>query len=118
MNETLKTHGHCLLLHQRRVSHGDMHCRRASWAGFNLWTIRVGGQPVTLAKVTAMRRVGAKVFPGYGMAESGGIGLGCAQPADVDDVHLARDAFALIAFPHRIENLDLTVPAFNLTTPC
>lgn len=93
-------------------------CLAAEEAGVDLsgTFIRVRGEPVTDAKTEAMRRVGAHPIPGYGMTETGGVALGCARPTDVSDVHLLRDAFALISHPYCVQPIGVTVPAFNLTT--
>jgi phenylacetate-coenzyme A ligase PaaK-like adenylate-forming protein len=79
-------------------------------------TIRVGGEPVTAAKVAPMRRVGARVLPVYGAIETGAIGIGCTRPSEIDHVHLPSDSLALIAQPHVIPGTGETVQAFNLTS--
>jgi phenylacetate-coenzyme A ligase PaaK-like adenylate-forming protein len=76
----------------------------------------VMGEPVTPAKAEPMRQVGARVISGYGMVEAGMIGYACANPVDVTDVHLQRDALALFTYPYRVEPSGVTVPAFHLTT--
>jgi hypothetical protein len=50
------------------------------------------------------------------MVEASRIASGCGQPAEVGDVHLMKDAFALFSYPYRVEEFDVAVPAFNLTT--
>jgi hypothetical protein len=93
-------------------------CIAAEQAGWDLTglTIRAGGEPLTPAKAAGMRRAGARPFAGYGMAEAGTVGIGCVRPNDDDDVHLTRDAFALVTHPHQVESVGMTVPAFNITT--
>lgn len=86
---------------------------RMDWRGV---TLRVGGEPVTQAKVNAMQSTGARVFPGYGMTESGSIGMACLNPSAVDDVHIATDAFAIYSHPHIAPGADVTVPALYLST--
>jgi hypothetical protein len=56
----------------------------------------VGGEPVTEARLAAVRRVGAHAVPIYGTAETDAIGHGCLDPAAPDDVHLLHDLHALI----------------------
>jgi len=75
----------------------------------------VGGEPLTPAKARLMQQVGVTVMPGYGAVETGSMGLGCAQPSAVDDVHWVADSFALITHPHRVEPFGVTVPAFTIT---
>ncbi len=114
--DTLKTHPRCLLY--TNVSRALRVCVAAAQEGFDLTgaTIRVGGEPITPAKVRAMQRVGVRVLPAYGAIDTGGIGFGCVHPAETDEVHLVKDAFALITHPHMVEGADATVPAFNLTS--
>ena len=116
VRDTLDRHGHCLLY--CNVSCALRVSVAAEEAGFDLagTTIRVGGEPVTPAKVATMRRVGARVLPAYGAIETGPIGLGCPNAVEVDQVHLAHDSVALVTHPYVIEGTGLTVPAFNLTS--
>jgi hypothetical protein len=114
--ETLKRQPRCLLY--TNVSRALRVCVAAAQAGFDLTgaTLRVGGEPITAAKVRTMQSAGARVLPAYGAIDTGGIGLGCARPAQTDDVHLVKDAFALITHPHHVEGAGVSVPAFNLTS--
>jgi hypothetical protein len=57
---------------------------------------RVGGEPVTPAKVRVFERVGARVTCPYNMGEAGILGLPCARPGAPDDVHVVTDSVALI----------------------
>jgi hypothetical protein len=116
LKNTLKTHPRCLFY--TNVSRAMRVCIAAAQAGFDLTgtTIRVGGEPITPAKVQTMQRVGIRVLPGYGAIDTGGIGLGCVRPEQTDEVHLVKDAFALITHPHMVEGAGVTVPAFNLTS--
>jgi phenylacetate-coenzyme A ligase PaaK-like adenylate-forming protein len=90
----------------------------AEEAGLSLTgvTIRVGGEPVTAAKLERMRRVGARVMPAYGSIEAGAIGLGCPNPSEIDHMHLASDAMALITHPLQLPGTGMTAHAFNLTS--
>jgi hypothetical protein len=53
---------------------------------------RLGGEPLTPAKVEVMESVGARAVCHYTMGETGRIGVACA----VDDVHLLLDKMAVI----------------------
>lgn len=79
-------------------------------------TFVVGGEPLTKAKLDKIEAVGADVAISYGATEAAGIGLGCANPAAVDDVHLLKDVHALIQ--HRREPLfgGASVDAFLFTS--
>jgi hypothetical protein len=116
MRQMIDEHGQCLLY--TSVSRGLRVAVAAEEAGVDLTgaTIRVGGEPVTAAKVERMRRVGARVMPAYGSIEAGAIGLGCPRPSEIDHMHLASDAVALITHPLEMEGTGVTVQAFNLTS--
>ncbi len=73
-------------------------CGAALAAGLDLRGAQftVGGEPVTAARLAAVRRAGGQAFPIYGTAEADAIGHGCLSPAAPDDVHLLHDLHALI----------------------
>jgi hypothetical protein len=56
----------------------------------------VTGEPVTAARLDAIRAAGAHAVPDYGSADSGGfIAYGCLAPIAADDVHVFQDLNAL-----------------------
>jgi hypothetical protein len=114
--DRLKTHQRCLLY--MNVSRALRVSVAAAQEGFDLTgaTIRVGGEPITAAKVQTMQGVGLRILPAYGAIDTGSIGLGCANLAETDEVHLVKDAFALITSQHSVEGVGASVPAFNLTS--
>jgi hypothetical protein len=63
---------------------------------------RVGGEPVTPAKVRVFERVGGSVTCPYNMGEAGILGLPCARPGAPDDVHVVTDSVALIQRPQPV----------------
>lgn len=116
VREVLDEYGQCLVY--ANVSAGLRIAVAAEAAGLDLTgtTLRLGGEPITAAKVGPMRRVGARVLPIYGAIETGAIGVACARPAEVDHVHLASDATALITYPVVVDATGESVDAFNLTS--
>ncbi len=114
--EMVKLHGRCLI--RTGVSRGVRLCLAAQAAGLDLngVTITGGGEPPTPAKVSQMNKAGVRYIPNYGMSDAGQPGSGCARPVDGSDVHLFKDSIALFTHPYQVENLDVTVPAFNITT--
>jgi hypothetical protein len=73
-------------------------CDAAGRAGLDLRGARftVTGEPVTPARLEAIRRAGAEAVPDYGSADAGGlVAYGCLRPAAVDDVHLFEDLVAV-----------------------
>ncbi len=75
-----------------------------------------GGEPPTPAKVRAICDTGAHYIPSYVTSETGPIGYGCRLPADENDQHFFRGAFALIPFPREVSGTGLKVDAFHFTT--
>ncbi len=66
--------------------------------------IRSGGEPLTKARARAMHAAGCRVVTHYGMGETGRLGVPCARPAAVDDVHLLLDKIALIQSEKTLAN--------------
>jgi len=56
----------------------------------------VVGEPVTAARVQAIRRTGAEVVTRYAIIECSSIGHGCLSPESPDEVHLLSDLHALV----------------------
>jgi hypothetical protein len=55
-----------------------------------------GGEPLTPAKAAVLSEVGARPLPAYAMQELGTISFGCADPVDIDEMHVLNDKLALI----------------------
>lgn len=58
--------------------------------------MRVSAEPFTPAKAEMLARAGCTAAPWYAASETGIIGLPCADPAAVDDVHFMADKLALV----------------------
>jgi len=73
-------------------------CRAALEAGVDLRgaQLTVTGEPMTAARLAAIRRAGATVVSRYGSNESGTMGYGCLRPEAPDEVHLWHDLHALV----------------------
>jgi hypothetical protein len=57
---------------------------------------RVGGESLTPAKVRFISEMGSRVVCHYAMSESGPLGMACATPNAIDDVHVLQSKAALI----------------------
>jgi hypothetical protein len=114
--EAIRAHGGCLV--SAAVSRALRVCVAATDAGLDLTgaTFMIAGEPPTPAKVKGIERTGARYFPTYGLAESGRMGMGCSHPADCNDLHLLRDAFAIIQKPRQVPGSEIMVDAFNVTS--
>ena len=77
---------------------------------------RFGGEPYTSAKAEIVAETGSQAVCNYSMAEIGPIGLACAAPADLDDVHLLTDKVAVIQHPKNLGASGLSVQALMYTT--
>lgn len=115
-SQTLKTHGRCLL--RMGISLAVRVAVAAKDAGLDLTgaVFQGGAEPVTPAKVKAITDVGGRHIPIYAFVETGHVGFGCANPADVNDLHFMKDYLALIQAPRQVPGSDLTVDAFCYTT--
>jgi hypothetical protein len=73
-------------------------CQAALAAGIDLTGARftVSGEPVTDAKLGAIRRSGAQALPRYGSMETGPMAWGCLAPECSDDMHLFHDLHAVV----------------------
>jgi hypothetical protein len=74
-------------------------CDAARAEGLNLAGAQftVTGEPVTAARLDAIRAAGADAVPDYGSADSGGfIAYGCLAPIAADDVHDFQDLNGLV----------------------
>ena len=76
-------------------------CQAAVEAGIDLTgaMIMLAGEPITPARLDAIRPSGATALPRYGSVETGPIGYGCLAPTEADDVHVLSDLQALIRDP-------------------
>lgn len=59
-------------------------------------TFLLGFEPLTRRRREAIEASGARVAMTYGFSEGGTLGQQCRQPNQADDVHIMRDAFAVI----------------------
>lgn len=77
---------------------------------------RVGGEPYTPAKARVMADSGSRAVCHYTMSEIGRVGLACAAPRDLDEVHLLTDKLAVIQRDRPVGTSGVTVGALYLTT--
>jgi len=115
-SKTLETHAACLI--RAGVSQAVRICVAAREEGLDLTgaAFNGGGEPPTPAKVNQITGAGARWIPNYSFVEAGRIGMGCARPADGNDVHFFSDFLALIQYPRRVPGAVITVDAFCFTT--
>src|SRR5262249_47784638 len=77
----------------------------------------VGGEPVTAARLAAIREVGADGLAQYGSAETGGnLALGCLAPGQPDDMHVTHDIHALIQPGDATVSSELSARALLITS--
>ncbi len=94
-------------------------CQAAAAAGVDLRGAQftLGGEPVTTARLAALREVGAQGFTHYGAAETGSaMSLGCLAPRLPDDTHLTHDLHAFIQPGEAPGSSDLSARALLTTS--
>jgi len=77
---------------------------------------RLSGEPYTQAKAQMMSEAGCRAVFQYTMAEIGQIGIACAAPASLDEVHLCRDKLAVIQRDKAVGEGGRSVGALLYTT--
>jgi hypothetical protein len=77
---------------------------------------RVSAEPYTTAKDVIIRERGCSTASHYSCAEIGYIGMACARPDAVDDVHLMIDKVALVQRQKKVGGGSITVSALAFTT--
>jgi len=75
---------------------------------------RTGGEPMTEAKMAAIRAAGARAVVDYPMSGLAGLGFGCLRPIGVNDQHLRTDHLAFAQAPREVAARE--VDALLLTT--
>jgi hypothetical protein len=73
-------------------------CTAASDEGLDIAGsfFRFGGEPFTEGKARVIAEAGCRAVCHYTMTETGRIGVACAEPAEVDDVHILSDRLAVL----------------------
>jgi hypothetical protein len=73
-------------------------CRAAREVGIDISGTRMtmSGEPITAARVSAVREAGAVPIPRCGVTETGSFGFSCIAPAAPDDMHVMHDLVAVI----------------------
>jgi hypothetical protein len=77
---------------------------------------RTGGEPLTPARAEVITGTGSRAVVNYSMAEVGRVGLACAAPTAVDDVHLMLDKLALVQRTRTVPGSGEAVAALFFTT--
>jgi len=116
LREQLDERGACVL--QATVSQSLRVCLAAVERGIDLHgaTCMDSGEPPTEAKVCGITASGARYVPNYAFSEGGLVAGGCAAPADVTDVHLYADLFALVQHEREVPGAGVAVGAFHFTS--
>jgi hypothetical protein len=93
-------------------------CTAAAAAGLDIsgTALRFGGEPLTAARAAVLRDAGALALARYSMAEVGMMGVGCARPRAIDEVHLLSDKLAFIQRDRTVAADGRTVGALSITT--
>jgi hypothetical protein len=76
---------------------------------------RLSGEPFTQAKADVIVRTGARAVSNYSMSELGRVGVACASPEALDDLHVTTDHLAVIQRERTVAP-GASVPALLFTT--
>jgi hypothetical protein len=114
--QAVERRGACMI--RTQVSRGLRLALAAREEGLDLTGVAItgGGEPPTAGKVAEIMASGARWIPGYYTAEADAVGLGCANPVDGNDLHVLRDALALIQFSRAVPGWGVSVEAFCFTS--
>jgi hypothetical protein len=114
-HKTIREHGRCILI--TYVSLGVRVALAAREMGLDLTgaLFAGAGEPPTPAKVRTIRSSGATFLSSYGFTEGGMVALSCSRPASENDLHVWRDAWAIIQNPVHVPKSTLVVDAFCFT---
>jgi hypothetical protein len=77
---------------------------------------RLHAEPYTPARAAIIEATGSRAAIGYAMSELGMLGLHCAEPSELDDVHILRDKVAILQRDRRLGPDGPTVGALLFTT--
>jgi len=77
---------------------------------------RSGGEALTPARADTIAATGAKAFADYSFSEVGRVGVSCADPAAVGDVHLLLDKIAMVQRERVVPTTGETVGALFFTS--
>ncbi len=113
---THEARGRCLVFTTPSSSLRLALAAQASTTSLDGVTFLTIGEPLTPAKLEAIRRVGARAFSSLGFTEFGRATYGCASPASPDDTHICRDAIAVIQRRRAADRLGSEVDALLFTT--
>jgi len=93
-------------------------CAAARAAGLDIAgaRLRSGGEPLTETRAAAIAAAGAHVLARYSMAEVGVMGVACARPRAVDEVHLLSDKLAFVRHDRPVGVAGHPVGTLCLTT--
>lgn len=75
----------------------------------------VGSEPLTHGKAKEITDTGARVWARYAITEAGAVGIACAHPAGIDDMHFMADSLGLTLAKRELPDGEL-VDAILLTT--
>jgi hypothetical protein len=99
-------------------SSGVRVCRAALEAGDDIsgTFFRFNAEPYTPAKAAIVASAGARAAAQYSISEIGNVGMACADPSALDDVHLLTDKLAVLQREKRLPGAGTSVKTLVYTT--
>jgi hypothetical protein len=74
------------------------------------------GEPLTPAKLATIQSTGARAFSSLGFTEFGRATYGCASPVTPDEMHVCRDALAVVQRKRVVDHAGTEVDALMFTS--
>lgn len=101
------------------ASSGTRVCLAAQREGLDIagTAFRLGGEPLTDARVRVIAASGCRPLAMYGMGECGRIGLPCGAGRAIDDVHVMTDKLAVLRCPVEAPGPPLLINVFTTLDP-
>jgi len=87
--------------------------KHARLTGITFVTI---GEPLTPAKLATIQSTGARAFSSLGFTEFGRATYGCASPVTPDEMHVCRDALAVVQRKRVVDHAGTEVDALMFTS--
>ena len=114
--ETVQKHGGCVINTYPSLALRVSLAAQEHGLDLTGLTLMGAGEPTTDAKWRGIIRSGARWAPYYSLTEAGNVGMGCANPADGNDVHWMKGQLGMIQYPRQLPGSTVSVNVFYYTT--
>ncbi len=113
--DALARHGECVLATYTSLAVRVALAAREQGLDLTGCAVHGTGEPATPAKIRAITDSGAAYRGSYGFTEGGLVALSCGNPVNGTDMHVYRDAWAVLQSEVQVPSSTLTVDAYCFT---